>query len=377
VAAGQEVDALRDVLGRAARRRLMSSDVPVGVFLSGGLDSLALTAVLRRAPRLRTFTVRARDPALDESADAQKMARALGVEHQIIDPPTDDPDGWRQVLQRFGEPFGSTSALAVDAVARAAREHVTVAITGDGGDEALGGYPRHVLMRRLGRIPRLPGPSLSGMGRLRRLRRAAELLGLDGSDRCAALYEVFGPWRARLTPHDDGGAAQFLVRKRWGAARADDLAAMLRVDRALELADSHCVKVDVACMGNGLEPRSPWLDREVVALCDALPLSARISGRETKRVLRAMLQRDLPAEAARHALSRPKRGFTTGFETALRSDAVRDLLLGGTLERVPGLQTPAVGEILDEHVRSQGNHVFRLGVLVGLALFAERHDSIT
>lgn len=372
VAPDGAVAALRERLTVAARRRLLSSDVPVGVFLSGGLDSLAVTAVLRDTPHLRTFTVRARDAARDESDDAARVARALGVDHTVIDPPPDDPDHWRTVLNRFGEPFGSTSALAVDAVARAAKEHVTVVLTGDGGDEALGGYPRHVLLRRLGRVPRLPTASLARLGRLRRLRRAAELLSLDPSDRYAAVYEVFGPWRAALTPDDDGARARDRVRALFGAAKGDDLSAMLRVDRALELADSHCVKVDVACMGNGVEPRAPWLDRDVVALCDALPARSRISGGETKRVLRALVAETLPADAARHVLTRPKRGFTTGFEPALRSPAVRELLLGGALARVPGLETAAVTEILDQHAAGQGNHLFRLGVLVGLALFAER-----
>lgn len=366
---------LRTALADAARIRLESADVPVGVFLSGGLDSLAITAVLRDVPGLRTFTVRARDPSLDEAADAAEVAADLGVSHTVIDPPADDPEQWRSVLARYGEPFGSQSALAVDAVSRAARDHVKVVLTGDGGDEALGGYPRHVLLRRLARVPRLPAGTVRGIGRLRRLRRAAELLGLDAADRYAAMYEVFGPWREKLVPDDAGSVARGLVRDLWAGARAGDLSAMLRVDRALELPDSHCVKVDVACMGNGVEARSPWLDARVVAAADALPPQQRIRGGRTKRALHELLASELSPAVLRRVLRRPKRGFTTGLVEAYRSDAVRDLLLGGPLDRVPGLRTDAVREILDEHLHGRGNHVFRLSTLVGLAVFADAHLS--
>jgi asparagine synthase (glutamine-hydrolysing) len=368
--ADDPVAALEDALRNAARMRLESSDVPVGVFLSSGLDSLAVAAVLRDAADLRTFTVRSRDPANDESEAAARVATALGVRHDVIDPPDDDPQRWRDVLLRYGEPFGSASAVAVDAVARAAKEHVKVVLTGDGGDEALGGYPRHVLLRRLARFPRLPRTPGGGGTFLRRARRALELLSLDAADRYAQMYEVFGVWRGRLTPGDDGAAARDLIRRLWDGAPAADLGSMLGVDRRLELPDSHCVKVDVACMGNGVEPRSPWLDREVVRVCDALPAGSRIRGKTTKAVLRELLRRELPGGAAAEILARPKRGFATGFESALRTESARELLLGDALRRVPGLETGPVAEMLAEHRDGRGNHLFRLCTLVGLALFA-------
>ncbi len=382
---GDAVDRLRGALALAARRRLESSDVPVGLMLSGGLDSLAVAAVLHDAAALRTFTVRASDPRYDESADAARSAAVLGVAHTVIDPPSDDPDAWRRVLLRFGEPFGSTSALAVDAVARAARDSgVTVVLTGDGGDEALGGYPRHVLLRRLASLPRLPRWMAPADGALlRRARRAATLLTQSPADRYAAMYEVFGDVRAQLTAGDDGGAARDRIRALWGRAAAGDLAAMLTVDRALELPDSHCVKLDVACMGNGVEPRSPWLDPDVVAMCDELPARWRIRGTRTKVALRELIRRELirrelvrrelRPSAVREILGRRKRGFTTGFDSALAGTAVRDLLLGDALARVPGLDVTPVATLLEEHRAGRGNHRFRLGVLTGLALFADVH----
>ncbi len=363
--------ALRAALADAARIRLESSDVAVGVFLSGGLDSLAVAAVLRDRGPLRTFTVRSHDAKSDETDDARRVAAALGVSHQIIDAPPVDADSWRAALLRFGEPFGAASAVAVDAMARAARGHVKVVLTGDGGDEALGGYERHRLLRRIGKLPRVPRLPVAADGPFRRLGRAFEIASLAPSDRYAAMYEVFGAWRAQLTPGDDGAAARGLVRDAWGASDAGDLAAMLRVDRAFELPDSHCVKLDVACMGNGVEPRSPWLDPHVRAVCDAMPRRMRLSGRTTKVALREMLRRELPEPLATEILSRPKRGFTTGFDEALRSETTRDLLLSGALSRLPGIDVDVAHAIWREHRDGRGNHRFRLFVLTALALFAE------
>lgn len=365
---------LESALAAASRRRLEHSDEPVGLFLSGGLDSLAIATVLRDVPGLRTFTVRAADPRVDESEDAARVARALGVEHTVIDPPPSSPDAWRAVFLRHGEPFGSASALAVDAVARAAKEHVRVVLTGDGGDEALGGYPRHVLLQRLARLPSLPGWAVPGEGaRLRRVRRAARLLSLRPADRYAQMYEVFGEHRRALTPDDDGALARDEIRELWEDAPAGDLRAMLGVDRTLELPDSHCVKVDVQCMAHGVEARSPWLDADVVAACDALPPEKRLHRGRSKVALRELLRRRLPPDVARHALSRPKRGFTAGLDAALGSPAAEDLLFGGALERVPGLVPGAARPWLAEHRAGRGNHRFRLSVLLSLALFAEAH----
>jgi len=367
-------ESLEDALTAAARSRLEHSDEPVGVFLSGGLDSIAIAALLRDAPGLQTFTVRADDPRYDESWEAARVAEALGVPHTIIDPPEARPGAWREVLLRHGEPFGSTSALAVDAVARAAAPHVRVVLTGDGGDEALGGYPRHVLLRRLARLPAIPEWAVPSEGaRMRRLRRGARLLALSPADRYAAMYEVFGEHRSAIAPNDDGEPARARIESRWQGAEAGDLDAMLRVDRAFELPDSHCVKVDTACMAHGVEARSPWLDRRVVAACDALPSDQKMRGGRTKLALRELLARRLPPSIAADVLARRKRGFTAGLDSALSSPEAEQLLLGGCLGRVPGLRPEGARTLLDEHRSGRGNHRFRLAVLLSLALFAEAH----
>jgi asparagine synthase (glutamine-hydrolysing) len=373
IATADAITALRAALAESARLRLESSDVPVGVFLSGGLDSLAVAAVLRDATSLRTFTVRSLDAATDESADAARAAKALGISHEIIDAPRGDPDAWRASLLRFGEPFAAQSAVAIDLMAKAARRHVKVVLTGDGGDEALGGYDRHRILLRLAKLPRIPDVAFAATGPLRRLSRALQIAALEPSDRYAAMYEVFGPWRARVTPGDDGALGRALIRDAWSGATAKDLGAMLRVDRRFELPDSHCTKVDVACMGNGVEARCPWLDPNVQAVCDALPKRMRVRSRETKVVLREMLRAELPEPLATELVTRPKRGFSSGFDEALRGAATRDLLLSGALERVGGVNAAAAHALWAEHSEGRGNHRFRLFVLTALALFSEAH----
>jgi asparagine synthase (glutamine-hydrolysing) len=368
---GDAVAALREALAESARLRLESSDVPVGLFLSGGLDSLAVAAVLRNAASLRTYTVRSLDETADESADAARAAAALGVAHEVIDAPPADPESWRAPLLRFGEPFAAQSAVAVDVMARTARRRVKVVLTGDGGDEALGGYDRHRILLRLAKLPRVPVAAFAKAGPLRRLSRAFEITALEPSDRYAAMYEVFGPWRSRVTPGDDGAAARALVRDAWAGAPAKDLGAMLRVDRRFELPDSHCTRVDVACMGNGVEARCPWLDPRVQAVCDALPRRLHVRSRVTKVALRELLRAELPEPLATELLSRPKRGFTTGFDEALRSETARDLLLSGALGRVGGVDARAADALWRQHREGRGNHRFRLFVLTALALFAE------
>lgn len=363
--------ALQEALAEASRLRLASADVPVGVFLSGGLDSIAVAACLRGAKGVRAFTVRSRDRKSDESRDARRVAAALGIEHEVIEAPRAAPGAWRDAILRHGEPFAASSGVAIDGMARAAARHVKVVLTGDGGDEALGGYDRHRILRGLAKLPRMPDIPIPKTGALRRVARAYELASLAPADRYAAMYEVFGRWRAQVTPGDDGAAARSLIRQTWGDAGAGDLAAMLRVDRTYELPDSHCVKLDVACMGNGVEPRSPWLDPGVQAVCDAMPRRMRTSGRETKRALRELLRAALPPSLAAEVVARKKKGFSTGFDDALRSEETRALLVSGALDRVGGIDARAADAIWRDHARGRGNHRFRLFVLVALALFAE------
>jgi asparagine synthase (glutamine-hydrolysing) len=372
--------ALRESLSVAARRRLISSDVPVGVFLSGGLDSLAVTAALRDAPGLRTFTVRARDAARDEVDDAARVARALAVEHTVIDPPPDDPDHWRVVLARFGEPFGSTSALAVDAVARAAKEHVTVVLTGDGGDELFGGYDRYRAVHFGVRTGRRLGPLAHPSSRA-----ARAMARVAGIERVEALTEfVDDPWRAckartiHFWPNEveamllpdvaacvDATAGEALLDDLWNRA-GGSRGWTPWLDALSYLPDDLLKKMDRATMAWGVEARSPLLDHDLWAWAATIPREALLSSVSGKRLVRRAYRGVLPDPI----LKRSKKGFSVPLTVWLRTHlrpAVMDRLHSDDGPLWNLLRRDAVERLVDRFQDGDDLLTYRLWNLLALA----------
>ncbi|MDQ3678593.1 MAG: asparagine synthase C-terminal domain-containing protein, partial [Actinomycetota bacterium] len=297
---------------RAAVRRRLVADVPVGAFLSGGTDSSLVVACMRAAEAdVRTFSIGFADPRFDESRYAKAVAQHLGTRH------THQQLEWREAMTlvpslatSYDEPFADSSALPTLAVSRLAREHVTVALSGDGGDELFGGYARY----RVGRMLRLaaltPRPvaiALQRRGGDSRSARWARVFGAlaAASDESTMYREVVSVWRsyelARLMPEAD--PADF----EWGAFgwnSGGPTERMMRCDARTYLVDDILQKVDRASMSVGLEARNPLLDPSVVAL------AMRSVGRAeqqpgTKQLLREALRRELPVEL----VDRPKMGF--------------------------------------------------------------------
>ncbi len=372
-------EALRETLRGATRRRLLA-DVPVGAFLSGGLDSAAVVAAARAvAEGVRTFTVRHPDPRLDESAAAAAVAAALGVSHEVLDGEPPGPEDLRRVLAWYGEPFGDSSAAVTAAVAAAARRRVTVALTGDGGDEVLGGYHRHAYLALVDRMPAGVPRWVRG-GAPGRLRRALELAAMPEARRYYEMYECFpGGRRDRLLlpgfrrAHGET-PREWLEALYLGCGGDDPVDRMLRTDLRTHLPDFMNVKVDVATMSHGLEARSPFQERDVVELCLSFPSSFKVSGFRGKRVLRRALERDLP----RGLIAGRKRGFAAPVDEALlgplRAEAERLLAPGGPLLRLDAVVPGEPLRLLEEHRRGVGNHRIRLWVLLALAAWAEREE---
>jgi len=371
------VEALRAALREATRRRLLA-DVPVGAFLSGGLDSTAVVAAAAAAGAgVRTFCLRHPDPRFDESAASAAIARHLGTEHETLDAEPPGPADLRRVLAAFGEPFGDSSAAVTSALAAAARRRVTVALTGDGGDEVLGGYHRHAY---LGLVDRLGGggPALLRSLTSGRVRRALELAAMPEARRYYEFYECFngGARDALLLP--GFAAAHGELPRRWledlydSTGGIDPVDRMLRTDLRTHLPDFMNTKVDVATMAHGLEARSPFQEREVVELGVSLPSAFKVSGFRGKRVLRAAVERDVP----RALLARRKRGFAAPVDEALRGplreEARRLLAPDGPLARLDAVRPDAPYRLLEEHLLGRARHRIRLWVLVALASWAER-----
>jgi asparagine synthase (glutamine-hydrolysing) len=356
---------------RAAVRRRMVADVPLGAFLSGGIDSSAVVAAMaaESSRPVRTFSIGFGDRRYDELPLARLVAERFGTEHEelVIEP--DAVAALPTIVRHYGEPFADSSAIPSFYLAEMARSRVTVALNGDGGDESFGGYSRYAAGLALARAGRLPAPLRRGLAaaarrlrpdgridsprnRLRRFASALErdpvgrhlgyLLALDRQER----VELYSPaLRAQLGP----GAAEQIVSERWEASRATDpLDRMLDVDVGLYLPDDLLAKVDIATMAHSLEARSPLLDPELMQFAAALPSRCKVRGGEKKIALRAALRGWVPDAV----LDAPKQGFVVPLAEWLRDDlrdVAYDVLLDpSTLGR--GLFEPAtVRTLLDRH----------------------------
>lgn len=323
-----DVDALEGFEERfsEAVRLRMIADVPLGALLSGGVDSSAVVAQMAKhsGRPVRTFSVGFEEESFNELPHAREAARICGTDHheQIV---TGDVEHLLPVIARHhGEPFADPSAIPSFLVCRTTREHVTVALTGDGGDELLGGYPRYRLSggtllssRLLGRL--VPGDVL--------LSRAVNFSGgRDFLDRAASrvvrdlahpefgsLMNYRGNWddNARCSLLGKGGNPELLPgwRRRWlNAAQtraANPVDRMLYFDNHTWLPDDYLVKVDIASMHCGLQTHSPFLDHELVEYCASLPLRMKVRSGTGKFLLKQLAAKTFGSAF----VNRPKQGF--------------------------------------------------------------------
>ncbi len=305
--------ALESRLSEAVRQRLIS-DVPLGAFLSGGVDSSLIVAMMKEqsGTPVRTFTIRFSQPEFCEADHAAAVARHLGTEHheQLCDD--------RQMLgvvdrlpEMYGEPFADSSAIPTYLLSEMTRAHVTVALSGDGGDELFFGYPRYVHYTDSAWALGLPAPirrAAAGVARhlpTRRLRRIADVLQNDEPD-------LYGRFVALWTPTEIEGmtgacpaVAPFYdeALRRGAQLPTADLPPLL--DLVAYLPDDILAKVDRASMAVGLEVRAPLLDHRVVELALGLPHSLKRREGATKWLLRRLLYKRVPREL----VDRPKMGF--------------------------------------------------------------------
>jgi asparagine synthase (glutamine-hydrolysing) len=331
------VEELRRLLADAVRIRL-ESDVPLGAFLSGGIDSSLVVALMREfaSGPVRSFTIGFEEKDFDESMHARAVADALGTRHTEVRLKAQDVLGLVPTVARvFDEPFADVSQLPTLLVSKVAREHVTVALSGDGGDEWFGGYTRYLrqskaqaLMRHVPGFMRrsmaatlstlsqfAPGSVRIGLGDSvrRRMSRGAELLRASTPEK---LYECF------LSHWEDpaavvAGQPSYRPLSHWapeGGATPDSRLWMMLVDAECYLPDDILVKVDRASMSVALEVRAPLLDHRVSALAVSLPDAFKFDARGGKRILRDLAARFVP----RDILERPKQGFAAPLGSWMR-----------------------------------------------------------
>jgi asparagine synthase (glutamine-hydrolysing) len=388
-------EALREQVLEATRLRLVS-DVPLGAFLSGGIDSSITVAAMARlgASPLRTFSIGFEDERFNELPYASEVATHLGTEHHEMTVRADAVEIMPKMIEHLGEPLADNSVMPTYYVSKFARTGVTVALTGDGGDEVFAGYRRFYQIRRMewlarrGLIPLWRGLRRFAITVENRTHpdrparrfpatRADEMLALDGVARYQHLLAFFADREkeAFVTPY---------FRERAGRpATADYLAAhferggddvlnrYLLLDLTTYLPEDILFKVDVTSMASSLECRSPFLDHRLIEFAASLPGRYKLSARgRHKHILKEAFASWLPAGF----MDRPKKGFSVPLARWLKedlADMMRDTLVSRK-RLARWFRQDVIERHVEEHVSGRASHTSRLWPLFVLALWVER-----
>jgi asparagine synthase (glutamine-hydrolysing) len=373
---GSDDDAISEmerVLAGSVQRQMIA-DVPLGAFLSGGIDSSLIVALMQQqaGQRTKTFTIGFSDQRFDESGFARQVAYHLGTCHEeMIVEPSQVMALIPELPYVYDEPFADTSQLPTMLICRLARETVTVALSGDGGDELFAGYNHYQWGRKIFRtfgflspgVRQLIGEGLValaglGDGRASRLRKLGELLTLrsDTSLHWGLLSRWNGrsPMRGSLQAHESVGSSP----ETWPRNR-DFVGRQMYVDAMGFLPDDILVKVDRAAMRYGLETRAPFLSHKVAELACRLPTHMRIRNGEGKWILRRLVERFIP----RQLVARPKMGFGIPLDEWLRvplRNWATSLLDRRTISQQGFLDFEVVNRAWTEHLSNKRNNLQEL-----------------
>ncbi len=391
---------LRQEISQAVRIRLMS-DVPLGAHLSGGIDSsivVALMAEMMDQP-VQTFAIGFGEARYDETQFARQVAERFGTDHHEFVMQADAMEVLPAMVDHFGEPFADPAALPTWYLAKMTRQHVTVALNGDGGDEAFGGYQRyfgdryvnlyrlipaplrrHLFNPIIARLPVQPDRPMeqSYTAALRGLARGAEISHTASKVRWSMHFHENEKWylyTERMRRAIDGTSSADLLAKTFRQAPAHH-----RIDRTLYTDIHHYLpgallpKVDRMTMAHSLEARSPFLDHKVMELAARLPSSWKVRGQTTKWILRELFKDLLPESIT----ARKKSGFSVPlgpwFAGPLLQPA-RELLCSGDSHIRLYLHTDRIAELLNQNRSGQHNHGKRIWALLNLEMWLRRFIS--
>jgi asparagine synthase (glutamine-hydrolysing) len=379
----------RELVTRAVQRQLVS-DVPVGCFLSGGIDSSIIAAAMKMAAggsqKILTYSIGFDDPRYDETQYAAAVAKHLGTEHRQFMVTPDAAEDLPRLAEVFGEPFGDSSALPTHYLSRETRGHVKVALSGDGGDELFGGYERYRAMNVALKLDKrrfisavfgnplwqsLPGTHPKS--RSTRIKRFLRSLAHPPAERYAAYMALFEEselpllfndhWRQELSV--PSLPAEFLSL----LAGRDPVQAALALDRVTYLPGDLLTKVDRASMLHALEVRSPFMDPELVTFAASLTTDQLLRG-GGKRMLREAFAADLPA----FVFKRKKMGFAVPIGQWLRTslrEMFQDLVFSQNSFAARNFRMEFVRKIVDEHQAERVDHSQRLYAILMLELWGK------
>jgi asparagine synthase (glutamine-hydrolysing) len=392
---GEACEGLREQMLEATRLRLVS-DVPLGAFLSGGIDSSITVAAMARlgASPLKTFSIGFEDERFNELPYAREVAKHLGTDHQEMMVHADAVNVMPQMIDHMGEPMADSSVIPTFYVSRFARSRVTVALTGDGGDEVFAGYRRFYQIRRMDWLANsgLVSPWIA----LRRLTmaledrmhpgrsprrfpatRADQMLGMKGMTRYKQLLAFFTDQEKNdlMTPafrerRGDSEPARYLD-EHFDQSMPDIVNRYLLLDMSTYLPEDILFKVDIASMATSLECRSPFLDHKLIEFAAALPGRFKLSiGGRHKHILKEAFRDWLPTGF----MDRPKQGFSVPLARWLRDD-LGDMMHEALVKRgtlAPWFRQSAVSRQVEDHLAGRASNSMRLWSLFVLALWVER-----
>jgi asparagine synthase (glutamine-hydrolysing) len=385
---GDVLEALRDSV-----RAHLVSDVPVGVMLSGGVDSAALAALAatESGERISTFTIGFEELGFDETKRARLVAERYGTDHHELVLRPNAVELLPKLAEAFDEPFADSSALPTWLVSELAASHVKVAMSGEGGDELFGGYYTYVadlLAPRVGRlaalarplIQRLPSSSRRAASLDYKAKRFARAATLPPLERHHGWKEIFDEQTRRaLVPRRDGsdpsrpGDPLGLYREHYAeTAAAPELARLQEIDLNVYLPSDLLVKTDRASMAHSLEARVPFLDKAVADVALALPTSQKVRGFDKKRLLRQAVEPLLPREVTHGR----KQGFSIPASAWLRAELepfARDVLSPARIRSQGWFDPDVVTAILDRHVAGREDLSRQIWGLMAFSLWHERY----
>jgi len=385
------VEELRALMEESVRLRLIS-DVPLGAFLSGGMDSsivVGLMAKLSNAP-VKTFSIGFEEKRYDELEYARLAARHFKTDHHEFIVRPNAVEIIAKLVWHYDEPFADSSAIPTYYVSQVTRQHVKVALTGDAGDEGFAGYPRYRAAKLGQWFDRLPGPARRMLGGRfwgsmpvsvehrsfrRRARRLFEALNMPPRERYVRWCSIFDDARKQALYSDEMRAAMagslssaIFDAEYEKVPGLDFLAQTTFVDFMRYMPDDLLAKVDIASMAHGLECRAPFLDQKVMEFVGALPTRMKMRGFAQKYLLKRAFGEMLPQEIVR----RPKMGFgvpiADWFRGELR-DYLRSVLLAPEALGRGYFRPETVTALVEEHVAKRADHGYRLWSLLMFELW--------
>jgi len=388
---GEVVDQLETLLRRSVREKMLA-DVPLGAFLSGGIDSSTVVAMMQAQSNrpVRTFSIGFHEEGYNEAEQAKLIAKHLGTEHtELYVEPAEAMDVIPRIPELYDEPFADSSQIPTFLVSALTRKHVTVSLSGDGGDELFGGYNRYFLGQEiwkylawmpsgvrgfLGRrlqtmttstLDKIYRPLIPFLPQRFRFQRPGDMLSKFGDILAVKCPEemylgLVSHWKnpAELVLGSEEPPTVLTDQKRW-ASLADFTQRMMFLDTISYLPDDIFAKVDRASMGNSLEVRVPFLDHRVVEYAWKIPLSMKIHKGKGKQILRRVLDKYVPSEL----MDQPKMGFGVPIDSWLRGplrDWAEDLLDEDRIRREEFFDPMPIREKWNEHLSGKRNWQYYL-----------------